>query len=439
MVFPPGIYILIIITFLFVLLLSGAWIQFSLYGVALFALMFLGRGDMQGILGSLLFNSINSYSLVALPLFIFMGELLIKSESSTPLFRGVRKILGPFPGGMLHSNIFACSVFAACSGSSTATTLAIGGVAYPELIKAGYDRKITLGSIAAGGTLGILIPPSIMMIIFGSITGNSVGKLFIGGLIPGIILALLFMAWIVIASIVHPSWMPGKTSFGRDYLRNFLSGLKDILPIVFLIGFIMGSIYGGFATPTEAAAVASVVCIFIVGVVYKKLSWKVIKESLEETIFLTSMMMICVVGARALGMALSMLQIAQWISNVVSSLTISRYIIWALIVLIYMVLGCLIDGFDLMLVTTPVFYPIVVNTLKFDPIWFGVVLVIILEMSLITPPVGFNLYVTHTLGGRKNLMDTIIGLFPFLIMMLVSIAIFTAFPNLVLYLPTHMK
>lgn len=423
---------------LFILLLLGSWIQFSLYGVALFSLMFLGRGDMQGILGSLLFNSINSYTLVALPLFIFMGELLIKSESSGPLFQGVKKILGPFPGGMLHTNIIACSIFAACSGSSTATTLAIGGVAYPEITKAGYDRKITLGSIAAGGSLGILIPPSIMMIIFGSITGNSVGKLFIGGIIPGVMLAVLFMSWIGVASIIFPGSMPQRDRFDKHYLRRVLSGFKDIWPIALIILFIMGSIYGGFATPTEAAAIASVITFILVSVVYKKINFTVVKEALLETVHLTSMMMICVVGARALGMALSMLQIPQFLSASVAAMPVSPYVIWALLVIIYIILGCLIDGFDLMLVTTPVFYPIIVDTLGFDPIWFGVTLVIILEMSLITPPVGLNLYVTHTLGGGKNLGETIKGFIPFVITMIVAITILTIFPKIVTFLPSYM-
>jgi len=433
-----GVYLIIILVSLFTLLLLGTKIQFALYGVAVLALMFLGKGNMQGILGSMLFNSINSYSLVAMPLFILMGELLIQSKASTPLFRGVQKILAPFPGGMLHSNIFACGIFAACSGSSTATTMAIGGVSYPELTSSGYDRKITLGSIAAGGTLGILIPPSIMMILFGSITQNSVGKLFIGGAIPGIILAGLFMGWIALAGIVKPEWMPPRQKFTRDYPKQVLIGIKEIWPVVFLIGLIIVSIYGGFATPTEAAAVACVLALLIIAVVYKSLTWKVVKDSLRETVYLTCVLMICIVGARALGMALSMLRVAQTITAFVAALPLNRYIIWAIIVLIYAILGCLVDGIDLLLITTPVFYPIVVSTLGFDPIWYGVVLVVILEMSLITPPVGFNLFITHTIGGRKDLGDTIRGVVPFIVAMLICIILLTAFPALATFLPSKM-
>lgn len=423
---------------LFLLLAIGTWINFALFGVSLFSLMFLAKMDMSGILGSLLFNSINSYPLVALPLFIFMGELLIKSGSSIPLFRGVQKALGAFPGGMLHANIISCSIFAACSGSSTATTLAIGGVSYPELTKKGYDRKIILGSIAGGGSLGILIPPSIMMIIFGSITQNSVGKLFIGGIIPGLILAGLFIVWIAMASIIRPDWMPPREKFSQDYLYVAISSLKELWPVILLILFIMVSIYGGFATPTEAAAVAALVTLLLVGLVYKKLSFKVVVESLEATVFLNSMMMICVVGARALGMALSMLKVPHYLSSFVETLAVSPYVIWAMLVLIYILLGCLIDGFDLMLVTTPVFYPIITNTLGFDPIWFGVTLVVLLEMSLITPPVGLNLFVTHSIGGGERLPETIIGILPFLLIMIICIVILTLFPSLVTYLPSLM-
>jgi len=339
---------------------------------------------------------------------------------------------------MLHANIIACSFFAACSGSSTATTVAIGGVSYPELMKYGYDRKITLGSIAAGGTLGVLIPPSIMMIIYGSITGNSVGKLFIGGVFPGLTLAGLFILWIIIASLFHPEWMPKREPFGRDYPKKVLSGLADMWPVFLLIALIMGTIYGGLATPTEAAAIATVISFLLVVFYYRKFSAKMLLEAVKETIFLTTMMMLGIVGARALGMALSMLQIATALSNFVASLPLNRYTIWAILVFIYALLGCLIDGTDLLIVTTPVFYPIVTRTLGFNPIWFGVVLVVLLEMSLITPPVGLNLYVTHSIGGGKDLQDTIQGIIPFVVAMFVCIAILTVFPDIAMYLPNRM-
>lgn len=433
-------YLFIIIGVLFLVMATGTWIGFALYGTALFSLMFLGNGNMQGLLDSLLFNSLYSYTLVALPLFVLMGNILIKSGCSKSLFNGVKKLLGPFPGGMLHSNIVACSIFAACSGSSTATTVAIGGVSYPELQKYGYARGITLGSICAGGTLGILIPPSIMMILYGSLTGNSIGKLFIGGIFPGLLLAGMFMAYIAIACIIHPDWAPKRTPFGSplSYLKNVASGLLEIWPVILLIGGIMGSIYGGFATPTEAAAVASVMSFILWIFYYRTFTIKLFLEAMQETVFLTALLMISVIGARALGMALSHFQIPLALSEYINSLPISINAIWAIIIVVYIILGCLIDGIDLIIVSTPVFYPIMVGSLGFDPIWFGVVLTVLVEMSLITPPVGFNLYVTHSITGGKKLEETIYGVFPFMIIMLFLVIILTIFPEIIMYLPNNM-
>lgn len=433
-------YAIIIIIALFLIMATGTWIGIALFGVAMFSLMFLGKGNMQGLLDSILFNSLYSYTLVALPLFVLMGNILIKSGSSTSLYRGVKRILGPFPGGMLHSNIVACSIFAACSGSSTATTVAIGGVSYPELTKAGYYRRLTLGSICAGGTLGILIPPSIMMILYGSLTGNSIGKLFIGGIIPGIVLAAMFMLYIGITCTVHPEWAPERIPFGgaKSYIKGVVRGIYELWPIILLIGGIMGSIYGGFATPTEAGAVATVMAFLLWVFYYRSFTWKLFSEALQETVFMTALLMISVVGARALGVALSYYRIPLALSQWINGLNVSEYLIWAIIVVVYIALGCLIDGIDLIIVSTPVFYPIMVGALGFDPIWFGIVLTILVEMSLITPPVGFNIYVAHSVGGRQKLEDTIIGVFPFVIIMLLMIVLLTIFPDIAMYLPNNM-
>lgn len=433
-------YLIIIVGFLFIIMATGTWIGFALYGTALASLIFLGKGNMQVLLDGLLFNSVYSYTLVALPLFVLMGNILIKSGCSTSLFGGVKKILSPFPGGMLHSNIVACSIFAACSGSSTATTVAIGGVSYPELQKIGYARGITLGSICAGGTLGILIPPSIMMILYGSLTGNSIGKLFIGGIIPGILLATMFMLYISMACIVKPEWAPKRTPFGKplNYIKNVIMGLLEMWPVILLIGGIMGSIYGGFSTPTEAAAIASVISFVLWIFYYRTFTWKLFIEAMKDTIFLTALLMISVIGARALGMALSYFQIPLVLSQYISSLPISDYAIWVIIVVVYLILGCMIDGIDLIIVSTPVFYPIMVTSLGFDPIWFGIVLTLLVEMSLITPPVGFNLYVTHSITGGKKLEETMLGVLPFVVIMLLLIAILTIFPDIIMYLPNNM-
>ena len=433
-------YVIIIVGMLLIIMATGTWIGFALFGTSVIALMFLGQGNMQHVLESTLFNSINSYTLVAMPLFIFMGEILILSGCSDSLFRGVKKILGPFPGGMLHTNIVACSIFAACSGSSTATTVAVGGVSIPELDKRGYAKGITLGSVCAGGTLGVLIPPSIMMILYGSLTGNSIGQLFIAGIIPGICLAALFMLYIAIACLVKPQWAPERTKFGGiHYLFDLLLALKDLWPVILLIGGIMGSIYGGIATPTEAGAVAVLISMALWIFYYRTFTKKLFVESIRQTIITNAQLMVSIVGARCLGMALSLLNIPSTLSTYVANLPINVYIIWAIIIVIYIVLGCLVDGIDLLVISVPVFYPIMVNGLGFDPIWFGVTLTILLEMSLITPPVGFNLYVTHSISGSKDMMETIKGALPFVIVMLVFIWILTFLPQMATYLPMNMK
>ncbi len=430
----------IIVAILLFLMATGTWLAFALYAVSIIALMFLGRGGMQGVLEGVLLNSIDSYTLVAIPLFIFMGEIIIMSGCSDSLFGGVKKILGPLPGGLLHANILSCSIFAACSGSSTATTVAVGGVAYPELRKLGYAKRITLGSICAGGTLGVLIPPSIMMILYGAMTNNSVGKLFIAGLIPGIVLAGMFMLYMAMACILKPGLAPQRSKFvgWAQYVKDFGAGLRNIWPIIVLIGGIMISIYGGFATPTESAAVAIIIAMIEWKFLYRTMTWELFVKAVEETVIITGQLMIGIISARALGMALSLLDIPRSLSIYVSELPMSPYVVWAFIVLIYMVLGCLVDGIDLLIISIPVFYPIMTSGLGFDPIWFGVTITVLMELSLITPPVGFNIFITHSISGESNMMETIKGAFPFVIIMLLFIMIVTIFPGLATYLPGRM-
>lgn len=431
--------LIVIVICLILLMLTGTWLSIALFGTGIIALTFLGQGNMAYVLESVLFNSVASYSLVAIPLFILMGEILIESGCSNQIFRGVKKLLRPFPGGMLHANIVACSIFAACSGSSTATTVAVGGVSRPELEKQGYFKNIVLGSICAGGTLGVLIPPSIMMILYGSLTGNSIGQLFIAGIIPGILLAACFMVHIAFACIRHHDWAPPREKVSpKQYIKDICASFLDLWPVILIIGGIMVSIYGGFATPTEAGAVASVIAFLLWVFYYRTITWAKFVNAMKETVIVTCQLMICVVGARALGQALSLLRIPAQLSEFVSSLPVNHYIIWGCIVILFMIMGALVDGIDLLIITVPIFYPIVVSALGFDPIWFGVTLTILLEMSLITPPVGFNLYVTHSISGGNNMMDTIKGSLPFVITMLLVIVLLTAFPILATFLPSNM-
>ena len=277
-----------------------------------------------------------------------------------------------------------------------------------------------------------------MMIIYGSLTTTSVGKLFLGGILPGLMMAGLFCLWIALSSVLHPGWFPkDRPVSGKRTLEALCHAARCLWPVSVLVLLIMGSIYGGYATPTESAALGVVFSLGIAHFVYRRLDWSIIRDSMMSAAFLCCMMMICVVGARSLGMALSMLEIPQQLCDFVMGLDVNRYVVWACVVVIYMVLGCLVDGFDLLLITTPVFYPVAVKVLGFDPVWFGVTLVVLLEMSLLTPPVGMNLFVTHGLAGDEGrLTETVSGILPFMAIMLLCLVIMTAFPSLILYLPS---
>ncbi|HEC96377.1 MAG TPA: TRAP transporter large permease [Euryarchaeota archaeon] len=435
----PQISTVIILVVLFGLLAGGTWISITLAATGLFGLIFMCAGGMQKMMSEIMFNNMTSYTLMAVPLFVFMGYLIVKSEISDHLYEGVSKWLGIVPGGLLHSNILSCAIFAACSGSSTATEIAIGTGAVPQLLKRGYERKITLGSIAAGSTLGILIPPSVTMIVFGVYTGVSVGKLFIGGVIPGIILAGMFMVYIGVSVVRRPQWAPKREKFvAKVYFPQVLKSFKEIWPYMLIIIFIMGSIYGGLATPTEAAGLACMITLLEIVLYYRKFSFQMFKDAAMETVALTGFYMLEIVGARTLAMALSMMGVPTYLCAVIGGLHMSRILIWFCVVLIYTLLGCLMDGLDLMLVTTPIFFPLVVHTLGFDPVWFGVTLTVILEMSLLTPPVGLNMYIVHAIGGGKRLQDTIKGIIPFFVCMVLCVILLTFIPSLCTWLPSLM-
>ncbi len=418
-----------------VLLGSGMWVSLALAIVGIFGLTVMA-GGMEGLVGRTLFNSVNSFSLVAIPLFIFMGEFVICSGLGDGLYRGASRWTSIIPGGLTHSNIIACAFFAATSGSSLATAATIGAVAYPEQTKRGYDRKLVMGSLAAGGTLGILIPPSSIMIIYGSFVGESVGQLFIGGIIPGIIMSVTFMGWIMIAALVRPQWVPKREKLTRAYFRNALAAFKDIWPVLVLAFTILGSIYLGFATPTESAAIATSMAIAFAAV-KRRLNFQVFIAALKGTIRTTSMIGFIVAGATLMAMAMSMMKVPAQIVAFIQDLGVSRMMVWGCVVLMYVVLGMFLEGVSMMLLTLPVIYPILIS-LGFGSLWFGIQMVVLVEMSLITPPVGLCLYVIHGVGGGKRMQDSIIGIIPFFFCMVATLAALTAFPELITWLPSMM-
>jgi tripartite ATP-independent transporter DctM subunit len=416
------------------LLASKMWIATALGAVGIFGLYFITGGGSVSMIGELLFNTTNHFTYTMIPLFIFMGELIKHSGISERLYDGASQWVRGIPGGLLHSNIVSCAIFSAVSGSSIATAATIGAVAIPEMEKRGYEKKIVFGSLAGGGTLGILIPPSLALVIYGSVVGESIGELFIAGIIPGFILAGSFMLYVAIASIIRPGIAPRAEE--KVSLTGMLVAFKDIAPVGLLIFMVLGTIYLGVASPTEAAALGSGMSFFL-AVFYKKMNREVITSSLNSALATTCYIMLLVVSAYILSMAFSMERIPAELASTVTNLGINRYIIWALLVLIYIVIGAFIDGVSILLLTVPVVHP-VMTALGFDPIWLGINLTICIEMGQITPPVGVNLFVIHGITGRKYLKDIIWGSLPFFFIQILVIVLLTAFPKLITWLPGLM-
>ena len=426
-------YILGIIAFglVFLFLFSGVPVAASLGIIGLLtAALFLGHVEA---LGYACWNICTQFILVAIPLFIFMGQILLHSGISDRLYSGASALLGKLPGSLLHANIASCAVFAAISGSSVATAATIGTVAIPELEKRGYQPKIVLGSLAAGGTLGILIPPSICMIIYGAMAEESVGQLFIAGVFPGIMLTLLFMGYVLVRVITQPRIAPAFE--GMHWKQRSLS-ILSMWPVAIIMFMVLGGIYLGIVTPTEAAALGSFTAL-VFALAYRKLNWQIMKGILRDTAKTTAYIMFLVVGAQLLTGTLSMLRVPDNAVLWVASLAVSPMLVLMFIYLLYLFLGCFMDGISMMVVTLPVIVPIL-NSLGFDLIWFGVALVILVEMAMLTPPVGLNVYVIHGLRPDRPMSEVFRGIIPFFFMMLLGLIIVTIFPIIATWLPGTM-
>ena len=382
-------------------------------------------------------NILNEFTLSAIPLFIIMGEILLESGVSKKIYNSLSGIFKRIPGGLLHTNIAVCTVFGAISGSSLSTAAAVGSVAYPEMSKRKYDDSMVVGSLAGGGTLGLLIPPSLSLLIYGALTETSIGKLFIGGILPGLLMAILFMIYIFLRCIKNPAlWnLDGK---GEENIFISLIKLLEIWPVAFLVIAVMGSIVFGIATPTEAAGVG-VISSLILGYLWGDLSKERIFNCFYKSAVTYGSIGFVVVGAVILAQSISILGIPQQIIESIQNFGIHKYYVLALIVLTYLVLGCLFDGLSLMVMTLPIVFPLMIN-LGFDPIWLGVVITIMIEIGQITPPVGLNLSVLVAVTDNKvGLGETAIATTPYWVILLFGIFIITIFPSLVLFLPTNFN
>lgn len=371
------------------------------------------------------------FLLVAIPMFVMLGEILLRAGITEKMYDGIVKWLGWLPGGLMHSNIGSSALFAATSGSSVATAATIGTVAIPQIKKRGYNEPLFLGTIAAGGTLGILIPPSINLILYGLLTNTSVPELYLAGFIPGFLLAALFIATVVVTCVMRPAWGGERLSYGWGERMRALPALIPPLGI-FLV--VVGSIYAGIATPTEAASLG-VVAAMVLATFNGKMSIDMMRQAIEGTMRTTAMIMLIIIAAVFLNFVLSIIGLTQALTDFVTGLGWSPMGTMLMIVLVLVVIGCFMETLSMLLTMAPLVTPIVV-ALGFDPVWFGILLMVLLETALITPPIGINLYVVQGLRKTGVMLDVMKGALPFVLTMFVMLALLLMFPGLALWLPS---
>jgi tripartite ATP-independent transporter DctM subunit len=400
------------------------------FGVdAFFSSFPLSRG-----LGNMVWSSSNSATLIAIPFFVLLGEILVRSGVATRTYAALDRWVSWLPGGLIHANIATATMFSATSGSSVATAATVATVAMPQAERLGYDPKLFSGAIAAGGTLGIMIPPSINLIVYGFLTQTSIPRLFLAGLVPGLALALAFMGITVLICVIRPSLGGVRRTFP---LSQMLRALVDLGPIILLFGLIVGSIYRGWATPTEAAAVG-VAGAFLIAALFGGINGAMLRDSLLGTVKITSMIMLIVIGASFLNFTLASAGLGREITAFMDGMGLGPLGTILVVVVLYIVLGFFIETLSLMVVTIPIIVPLVLEQ-GYDPIWFGILMIVLIEMALITPPVGLNLYVVQ--GARKSgsLNEVMLGTIPYVVMMLVMVAALIALPDIALWLPAALE
>ena len=442
MISDPLVLTVVLMVIMFTFLLSSIWIAVSLMLTG-FAGMLIYKVNLPPnmsiftkighLLSQSLYDTLNSWSLAALPLFILMGEILYRSSISDKLLTGLMPWLNKIPGKLLHINVAACSLFAAVSGSSAATTATVGKITLAELKKRGYKKSLAIGSLAGSGTLGFLIPPSLIMIIYGVLADVSIGKLFIAGILPGLLLASLYSGYIMLISSLDKTSVP--KSEDNFTWSDRAKSLKDLLPTFLFIAVVLGSIYGGFATPTEAAALG-VLGSIILAIYFKTFSLKLFKESLFNSVKTTVMISFIIAGAGFLSQVVDFLGIARAISEYIASLHLSPYHLILVVGIMYIFLGMILDGISIVVMTLPIVLPII-TAAGFSPLWFGIFLVFMVELSQVTPPVGFSLFVIQSISGEK-IGYIVKATMPFFIIMLLAVVIITLFPDIAYYLPSKM-
>jgi tripartite ATP-independent transporter DctM subunit len=425
---------LLLIAALFLLLGAGVWIGLALIGVAWIAMELFTNRPVGDAMAVTIWGSASSWTLTALPLFIWMGEILFRTRLSQDMFRGLAPWVERLPGRLLHTNIIGCTIFAAVSGSSAATCATIGKMTLPELKQRGYPDDIAIGSLAGAGTLGLLIPPSIIMIVYGVASDVSITKLFIAGVMPGLMLAGLFMGYVMVWAWLNRKAIPAAGA--PLSLRQKLYESRSLIPVVALIGIVLGSIYFGVATATEAAALG-VVGALALAAVQGSMSTKVFVESLMGATRLYCMIALILAGAAFLTLAMGYIGLPRHLAEFIGGMGLSKFWLLASLMVFYIVLGCFLDGISIVVLTMGVLLP-TVTAAQIDLVWFGIFVVIVVEMAQITPPVGFNLFVLQGMTQR-NIAYLARVAFPFFVLMVAAVALIYFVPGIVTWLPSQMK
>ena len=428
--------ILLIIFFISVLLFflgSGIWVALSMIGVSAIGMMLFTSRPVGDAMATTIWGTSSSWTLTALPLFVWMGEILFRTKLSENLFKGLSPWMQKLPGGLIHVNVVGCALFAAISGSSAATVATVGKMSIPELRKRNYPEKILLGSLAGSGTLGLLIPPSIILIIYGVAVQESIAKLFIAGIIPGIMIALIFMSYVIIWSLINKKSMP-KIMEEYSFLEK-IKRSKQLLPVILLILAVIGSIYTGIATATEAASLG-VIGALILSYFQKSLTFETFKSSLLGATKTSCMIAFILAGSTFLSLAMGFTglprNLALWIQN----MDLSPYLLIFVLMIFYIILGMFLDGISAVVLTMAIIEPMI-RQAGFDMIWFGIFLVVVVEMAQITPPVGFNLFVLQGMAN-KDMGYIARSAFPLFLLMVLAVIIIILFPEIALWLPQQM-
>ncbi|MBS3669603.1 TRAP transporter large permease [Vreelandella boliviensis] len=424
------------------LLLSGSLVIFLTSGAILGAalgltgilLLYFQANGATPLAINATWNMLTDFTLSAVPLFIFLGEILLASGVSKRVYNGLTPLFARVPGQLLHTNIAVCTLFGAVSGSSTSTAAAIGAVGYPELKNRGYNPSVVVGTLAAGGTLGLLIPPSLALIIYGATQNVSIGKLFIAGMLPGLLIALAFSTWIIIRSKIGEPVTPiFKENVTRSHVLN---GLKEIWPLPILIFFVLGTIYMGIATPTESAALG-VVASIVLGLTWGDLNLKRLWLAFKHASIMFTAIGMILIGTVILSQAVSLLGIPRAAVETIGNFGLGPYGILLMIVVVYIVLGCFFDGISLLLMTLPITFPMI-TSLGFDPIWFGIIVTLLIEIGMITPPVGLNLFVLSSISKNEvDLTAAAKASLPYWLILLGAVGLFTLFPGIILWFTNY--